>query len=58
MFVAPSEPHAKCRAFIFKNEFLSLSHSPYHITVVITNIEKKKPRLLSQSKKLILPLAS
>ena len=30
--------HAKCHAFVFKNEFLSLSLITYHITVVITNI--------------------
>ena len=56
MFVAPSEPCAKCYALVFKNEFLHLSHIPYHITIVITNIQKQKPRLLSQSKKQILEL--
>ncbi len=41
MFVAPSELCAKCYDFVFKNEFLSLSHNPHHITVVITNVKSK-----------------
>ena len=50
-------PYAKCYAFVFKNEFLSLRHTTKHITIVIANIKKKKHRLLSQSKKQRLALA-
>ena len=52
MFVALSELYAKCYAFVFKNEFLSLSHTTYHITIVITNIKKPKPRFYEPKKPL------
>ena len=55
MFVAPSEPCAKCYALVFKNEFLRLSHIPYHITIVITNIQKQKHRTFG-TKKETLPI--
>ena len=36
---------AKCYGFVFKNKLLSQIHISYHITIVITNIRRKKPRL-------------
>ena len=54
MFVAPSELCAKCYDFVFKNEFLSLSHNPHHITIVIANIKKQKHRFYEPKKHLYL----
>lgn len=45
MFVVPLEPCAKCYAFVFMSKLFSQTHTPYHITVVMTNIKKKKMRL-------------
>ncbi len=44
MFVALAELCAKCYVLVFKSEILRPSHTPYHITVVITNIQKQKQR--------------
>ena len=41
MFVAPSELCAKCYDFVFKNEFLSLSHNPYPITSLLQTSKSK-----------------
>ena len=40
----PMEPCAKRYALVFKSKLLRLSHTSYHITVVISNIEKKQHR--------------
>ena len=50
MFVALSELCAQCYAFVCKNELFRQSHTTYHITVVITNIKKKKHRLCKPKK--------
>ena len=34
---------ANCYAFVFKNKFLSLSHSPYHITSLLQTSKSKNP---------------
>ena len=34
---------AKCSAFVFESELSRLSHTTYHITIVITNIKKQNP---------------
>ncbi len=44
MFVALAELCAKCYVLVFKSALLRPSHTPYHITVVITNIQKQKHR--------------
>ena len=44
MFVALAELCAKCYVLVFKSKLSRPSHSPYHITVVITNIQKQKQR--------------
>ena len=44
MFVALSELCAKWYGLVFKSELSRPSHTTYHITVVITNIEKQKHR--------------
>ena len=50
MFVVPLELCVKCYALVFKSELLSPSHIPYHITVVITNLKKQKPRTFGPKK--------
>ena len=44
MLVVPLEPCAKCYAFVFMSKLFSQTHTPYHITVVITNIKKQLHR--------------
>ena len=44
-FVVPLELCVKCYAFVFKSELLRQRNTPYHITVVITNLKKKNPCL-------------
>ena len=44
MFAALSELCAKYYAFVFKNEFSSLSHTTITVTIVIANIQKQKHR--------------
>ena len=45
MFVVPLEPCAKCYALAFKSKLFSQAIPLITITVVITNIKKKKMRL-------------
>lgn len=45
MFVVPFEPCAKCYALAFKSKLFSQAIPLITITVVITNIKKKKMRL-------------
>ena len=52
MYVALQSYRDKRSVLVLKDAFLRPRHNPYHRTIVLANIEKQKPRLLSQSKKL------
>ena len=51
MFVVPLELCVKCYAIVFKSELLRLRHISYHITIVITNLEKKNSKFAACKKK-------
>ena len=50
MFVALSELCAQCYALVCKSELFRQAHTTHHITIVITNIKKPKPRFYEPKK--------